>query len=101
MRSLRAQYDTSEYETKIARLLGRAYQRLKNEDPETARTWDAAVGALKKEDHYILIMWRARLVATSAPWGFWKTMGASLVLVGVMLTLVLIWTGLKQRFNAP
>ena len=96
-----AQYDTAEYETKIARLLGRAYKRLKNEDPVTARTWDVAVRELKQGDHYILVMWRARLVATSGPWGFWKTMGASLVLVVVMLTLVLIWTGLKQRFHAP
>jgi hypothetical protein len=30
-----------------------------------------------------------------------KTMGASLVLVVVTFTLVLIWTGPKQRFNAP
>jgi hypothetical protein len=96
-----AQHDTAEYETKIARLLGRAYQRLKNEDPETARTWDVAVRELKQGGHYILVLWRARLVATSGPWGFWKTMGASLVLVVVMLTLVFIWTALKQRFNVP
>jgi hypothetical protein len=96
-----AQYDNAEYETKIARLLGRAYQRLEKEDPETARTWDVAVRELKQGDHYILVLWRTRRVATSGPWGFWKTMGASLVLVVVMLTLVFVWTALKQRFNAP
>jgi hypothetical protein len=74
-----AQYKTPEYETKIARLLGRAYKRLKKEDPDAAQTWDAAIKELKEGDHYLLVMWRERMVAVSGPWGFWKTMGASFV----------------------
>ena len=62
-----AQYNTPDYETKIARLLGRAYKRLKKEDPDIAQTWDAAIKELKKGDHYILVMWRERIVATSGP----------------------------------
>ena len=60
-----AQYNTAEYETKIARLLGRAYRRLKKEDPGTSQTWDAAIQELKRGDHYILVMWRERMVAVS------------------------------------
>ena len=94
-----AQYDTAEYETKIARLLGRAYKRLRKQNPDAAQTWDAAIKELKKGDHYILVMWRERIVATSGPWGFWKTMGASFVLVVVMLMLMFMWSALKQRFS--
>jgi len=94
-----AQYNTGEYETKIARLLGRAYRRLKKENPETLLTWNAAIDELKKGDHYILVMWRERLVATSGPWGFWKTMGASFILVIVMLLLTMMWFALKEHFH--
>lgn len=94
-----AQYDTVEYETKIARLLGRAYKRLRKENADAAQTWDAAIKELKRGDHYILIMWRERLVAVNGPWGFWKTMGASLILVVAILTLMFVWAAMKQRFN--
>jgi hypothetical protein len=52
-----AQYDTTEYETKISRLLHHAYDRLKAEDPEEKRTWDQAVRTLRKGDHYFLVLW--------------------------------------------
>jgi hypothetical protein len=52
-----AQYDTAEYETKISRLLHHAYDRLKLEDPEGKRTWDQAIRALRKGDHYLLVLW--------------------------------------------
>jgi hypothetical protein len=94
-----AQHDTGEYETKVARLLGRAYKRVKKEDPETARTWNDAIRVLKKGDHYMLVMWNERLVATTGPWGFWKTMGASFILVIVMLLLTIVWFALKEHFN--
>jgi hypothetical protein len=48
---------------------------------------------------YLLVMWRERMVAASGPWGFWKTMGASFVLVVVVLMLMFVWSALKQRFN--
>jgi hypothetical protein len=35
-----AQYNTPEYEAKISRLLHRAYERLKGEDPERVREWN-------------------------------------------------------------
>jgi hypothetical protein len=82
-----AQYNTSEYETKISRLMAHAYRRLKKENPETARSWNVAIRELRKGDHYILVMWSSLASATSAPWRFWKSMGASLILVVLMVAL--------------
>src|ERR1700745_3795231 len=47
------QYDTEEYETKIASLLHHAYKRLKSEDPEKARQWDVGMRTLSGGDHYL------------------------------------------------
>ena len=53
----KAQYDTSEYEAKISRLLHHAYERLRREDPERVREWNLAIRALRRGDHYILVLW--------------------------------------------
>lgn len=91
-----AEYDTAEYKSKIAGLLGRAYNRLEEENSEAVETWDQAIRELKKGDHYILVMWAERRVA-SRPWGFWKTMGASFVLVIVLIGLMAIVDYFKGR----
>jgi len=84
-----AQYDTAEYQSKIAGLLGRAYNRLKEEGSGEVQTWDEAIAELKKGDHYILVMWAERRIA-ARPWCFWKTMGASFVLVVVLFVVMAI-----------
>jgi hypothetical protein len=50
------EYDTQEYEEKIAGLATRAYKRLRKENPDGVRKWDEAVRELKKGDHYILVV---------------------------------------------
>lgn len=60
-----AQYDTGEYEAKIRGLLGRAYQRLKKEDPTKVRHWDDAVQTLRRGDHYLPVMLPKRLAGKS------------------------------------
>jgi hypothetical protein len=55
-----AQYDTAEYESKIARLLHNAHKRLKTENPATARTWDEAIRTLHNGDHYLPVLWSAK-----------------------------------------
>jgi hypothetical protein len=54
-----AQYDTEEYEKKIASMLHHAYKRLKSEDPENARRWDRAIRTLSDGDHYLPVLWNA------------------------------------------
>jgi hypothetical protein len=44
-----------------------------------------------RSDHYIPVMWSPLSSATAAQWGFWKTMGASLILVVLLLTLITIF----------
>lgn len=55
-----AQYDTKEYESKIARLLHNAHKRLKTDNPETARRWDEAIRTLHNGDHYLPVLWSAK-----------------------------------------
>jgi hypothetical protein len=54
-----AQYDTDEYEAKIAKLLRHAYQRARKENEETRRRFDGAIKSLRRGDHYLLVMWDA------------------------------------------
>ena len=49
-------YNSDEYETKIAHLLKNARLRDGEESPAREREWKDALDALKKEDHYILVM---------------------------------------------
>src|SRR5215472_10863879 len=51
-----AEYDTSEYEAKISKLMHHAHSRIKKENPEAARQWKEAIRELSKGDHYILIL---------------------------------------------
>jgi len=56
-----ANYDTPEYEAKIARLLSDAYKRLKTDDPQRVVIWDSAMRLLSGGDHYLPVMWRGKL----------------------------------------
>lgn len=49
-------YDSDEYEAKIARLLKNARDRDRHSSPNREQDWKDALDALKKEDHYILVM---------------------------------------------
>ena len=49
-------YDSDEYEAKIAGLLKNARDRDNHSSPNGERDWKDALDALKKEDHYILVM---------------------------------------------
>lgn len=49
-------YDNAEYEQRMSGLFKRAYARLKSENPESRRQWDAAVKELRKGDFYILVL---------------------------------------------
>jgi hypothetical protein len=53
-----AQYDTSEYENKIAQLLSDAFKRIKAGDPQKVALWDSAMRLLSRGDHYLPVMWR-------------------------------------------
>jgi ribosomal protein L11 methylase PrmA len=48
-------YDSDEYEAKIAKLLKNARDRDNHSSPNREQDWIDALDALKKEDHYILV----------------------------------------------
>ena len=49
-------YDSDEYEAKISRLLKNARDRDRKQSAGGEQAWKDALNALRKEDHYILVM---------------------------------------------
>jgi hypothetical protein len=49
-------YDQPDYERKIRALVRHLRDRLRKTDPDDLKTWDDAVRALRKEDHYLLVL---------------------------------------------
>jgi hypothetical protein len=49
-------YNQDEYESKVAALLRNARDRDRKESPGQDQSWKDALAALRKEDHYILVM---------------------------------------------
>jgi hypothetical protein len=49
-------YDQDEYEKKIGSLVWDLRERLKKENADELKTWDAAVRQLRSEDHYLLVV---------------------------------------------
>jgi hypothetical protein len=58
--------DSDEYEAKVASLLRNARDRDRNESSSREQTWKDALDALRKEDHYILVMVAQAFGAVSA-----------------------------------
>ena len=85
-----AQYDNDEYEAKISKLVSNAYRRPKDENHQSARTWDEAVRELRQGDHYVLILLgdsppTLSLRQFSPSRGFWKALALGLISLAVCL----------------
>jgi hypothetical protein len=52
-----SQYNSVEYEKKMALLLAHAYERIKKGNPQAVSEWDAAINKLREGDHYLLVLW--------------------------------------------
>jgi hypothetical protein len=88
-------YDADEYEAKIAGLLRNARNRDRNESAAKEQEWEEALDALKKEDHYLLVMVRQAFSGASPTTGsrlrdfaIYSAVGIGLVLI---LYLASIW----------
>jgi hypothetical protein len=90
-----AQYNTTEYETKVSRLLSHAFLRAKKENSTTARHWIAAVKTLRRGDHYILVLLNQRLSGERPPYDSLKLFGAALLVILVIVSFV----ALADRYN--
>jgi len=87
-------YNSDEYEAKVAGLLKNARDRDSQSSPNREEEWKEALTALKKEDHYILVM-VSQAFGSSAPTGrhrvrdllIYMVVGIGVVLLLVLLTL--------------
>ena len=80
-------YDQDEYERKIAGLIRNARRRDGRANKEDAKHWYEAVGILRKEDHYILVMVRQAGVSTRPRGDFLWLLIAALGLIGFLTCL--------------
>jgi hypothetical protein len=78
------EYDTPDYEAKMSRLLHHAYKRLKQEDPERARQWNATIRVLRRGDHYFLVLWDIKPPTDHPVRDFFKLIGAGLLVVAAL-----------------
>jgi hypothetical protein len=84
-----AQYNTPEYEAKISRLLHRADERLKGEDPGRVREWNLAIRTLRRGDHYILVLWDTKPPSEHPIRENLKLLGVGmLVAVGIFIVII-------------
>ena len=89
-------YDSNEYESKIAHLLKSARDRDRNTSLSREQPWKDALRALRKEDHYILVMTSQAFGAASTARGqnrlrdflAYVAIGIGLVLA---LSLISMW----------
>jgi hypothetical protein len=49
-------YNQDEYEKKIGSLVWNLRERLQKENADELKTWDSAVGRVRREDHYLLVL---------------------------------------------
>jgi uncharacterized membrane protein YidH (DUF202 family) len=103
-----AQYNTPEYEAKISRLLHRAYERLKGEDPERVREWNLAIRTLRRGDHYILVLWDTKPPSEHPIRENLKLLGVGmLVAVGIFIVIIfqvkynITFERFRKYFPAP
>ena len=86
-------YDANEYEAKVAGLLKKARDRDGKESRNGDQRWEDALDALKKEDHYILVMVDQAFKAGSASTGENRVRDFVIYIavgIGVVLLLVLV-----------
>jgi hypothetical protein len=82
-------YDSDEYEAKIAGLLKSARDRDRQSTPSREREWKDAIDALKHEDHYILVMVGQAFGSSSSSSGGHRVRDF-LIYIGVGIGIVLL-----------
>jgi hypothetical protein len=86
-----AQYDTSEYETKLSRLLHHAHDRLKRDDLGKMREWNLAIRTPRRGDHYLLVLWDTKLPTEHPIRDFLKLVAVGmLIAVGIGIALEMV-----------
>ncbi len=62
-----SEYDSRQYDRKIATLIKNLQKRLKPEDPNALKEWSDALGKLSEGDHYLLVLARLNVESPHRP----------------------------------
>lgn len=92
-----AQFATQEFETKISRLLHNAYRRARKENPDEVSRWDKCLRVLRKEDHYLLVLWDTN--PPRPPYDQLKLLGTAILVVIVGGALIAGLMELTDRYH--
>jgi hypothetical protein len=93
-------YDSDEYEAKIAALLKNARDRDRKSSPSREQDWKGALTALKKEDHYILVMVGQAFGFGSASSGGHRVRDFLIyIAVGIGIVLLLVFASLWRAHH--
>jgi hypothetical protein len=90
------EYDQDDYETKIARIVGKAYKRILHDSRDEYDKWWAAVRFLQREDHYISVL--IGLADLRPRWDQLKLLAAGLAIVACIV-LWIIFSNKEIFFN--
>ena len=88
-------YDADEYEGKIARLLKSARLRDSRLSSTQEQEWNEALNALKKEDHYILVM-VSQAFGSSSGTGHRFRDFVIYIAVGISVVVAMLWWSFKH-----
>lgn len=83
-------YDSREYERKIAHLIRNARKRAEQSNSEGGKSWVGAIEILSKEDHYILVMIRQAGGSTRPRGDLLKLFLTAFAVIALFLGLAII-----------
>ena len=83
-------YDSGEYERKIAHLIRNARKRAERTDSEGGKSWADAIEILSEEDHYILVMIKQAGGSTRPRGGLLKLFLPAFAIIALFLGLTII-----------
>lgn len=91
-------YDSDEYEAKVAGLLKNARARDGRQSADREQQWTDVLEALRKEDHYILVM-TAQAFGSGSVSGSGNRSGKLLIYIaiGIAMALIFIFEGLLKH----
>jgi len=103
-----AQYDSEEYESKIAKLLHHAHERVKKESDDTRARWGEAIKCLRRGDHYLLVPWDLTPPGERPRGDSVKLFFAGLGIAALIFVVVLVagrlepqWRWLQKKIPTP
>ena len=83
-------FDTRALQSKVARLMSRAYVRIRKESETKSAMWDASIACLQESDDYIAEIWEQRHARADRVKDLFKLAGIGLALLTAILSLVVL-----------